>query len=85
VIDECLTDPELCEALDEAGVRTPKAAVHWAIEHEGLHLGHATETRWGGDDDDDSEIATEKHFKAMVREILAENNRDARNCDLSLM
>jgi hypothetical protein len=50
-IDEAMTDDELIEALDKAGVKTPAKAVKWAIDDEGLRIENATNFRWGSDDD----------------------------------
>lgn len=50
-IDECLEHDELLQALDEAGVTTPKGAVEWARKDEGLWLEKASDARAGEDDD----------------------------------
>lgn len=35
-IDECWSDGELLEMLNEQGIKTEKAAVRWALEREGM-------------------------------------------------
>lgn len=55
VIDECYTDAELIEELDEDGITTPEGAVEWALEIEGLKVEQALNARWGEDDDPELE------------------------------
>jgi len=50
-VDECLTDSELIELLDEQSIATTMEAVNWAIRFEDLHLENALNARWGEDDD----------------------------------
>jgi hypothetical protein len=50
-IDECYSDQELLEALDESEVKTPEDAIKWAREGEGLHLEKGLNQRWGEDND----------------------------------
>lgn len=50
-IDECYSDQELIEALDNAEVTTPLDAVQWCLDHEGIHIEAALNCRWGSDDD----------------------------------
>ena len=35
-IDECWTDDEIIECLDNLGVESPEGAVKWALEQEGM-------------------------------------------------
>ena len=50
-IDECYSDGELAQQLDDYSIHTPAAAVKWARESEGLWLENALNYRWGADDD----------------------------------
>lgn len=50
-IDEAMTDDEIIAELDESGIKTPKAAVKWAHDMEGLQREKALNQRWGDDDD----------------------------------
>ena len=50
-IDECLTDSEIEELLDEMTITEDIDAVRWAREHEGLWLEKGLNQRWGADDD----------------------------------
>ena len=59
-IDECQSDAELIEALNEESITTPEAAVKWALEGEGLHLEQGLNQRWG--EDDDPQLKTYKEF-----------------------
>ena len=34
-VDECWTDEEIIERLDEYGIESPEGAVKWALEQEG--------------------------------------------------
>ena len=35
-VDECWTDDEIIECLDNLGVESPEGAVKWALEQEGM-------------------------------------------------
>ena len=50
-IDECFSDKELIEALQENGCKTEAEAVNFALEYEGLRIEQATNCRWGEDND----------------------------------
>ena len=50
-IDECYTDKEIEELLDEMSLVGDINAVRWAREHEGLWLEAGLNQRWGSDDD----------------------------------
>jgi len=50
-IDECHSDEELAEQLDEYNILTPHAAVKWAREGEEMWLERGLNQRWGADDD----------------------------------
>jgi len=50
-IDECFTDNEVEELLDEMTITEDIDAVRWAREHEGLWLEKGLNQRWGSDDD----------------------------------
>ena len=50
-IDECFSDNELIEALDGDNIKTPRAALGWGYDDQGLFLEQALNTRWGEDDD----------------------------------
>ena len=50
-IDECYSDGELAQQLDDYSIHTPVAAVKWARESEGLWLEQGLNQRWGEDDD----------------------------------
>jgi hypothetical protein len=65
-IDECMSDTELLEALDTAKVSSPKDAVKWARDDEGLYLDRACDARWG--DDDDPQLQMKAEFKALCEE-----------------
>lgn len=60
--DECYSDAELIEALTEAGVKTPYAAVAWAREMEGLQMEQALNQRWG--EDTDPQVGMYKEWQA---------------------
>jgi hypothetical protein len=50
-IDECYSDSELLELIDECNINTPRSAVEWARDSETLWLENALNYRWGADDD----------------------------------
>ena len=50
-IDECFSDQELIDCLNDSGVKTEEDAVKWALDHEGLWLEKGLNQRWGEDDD----------------------------------
>ena len=54
-IDECLTDKEIEELLDEMTIAEDTAAIRWAREHEGLWLEQMLNARWGEDSDPELE------------------------------
>ena len=62
-IDECMTDSELVEALDEAEAMSVADAVKWAYEAEGMRLEAALNCRWGSDDDPELKAYNEFHGK----------------------
>ena len=49
-IDECYSDSELIEDLNEDGVETPEAAVTWALKSEGLWREQALNASSGEED-----------------------------------
>ena len=63
-IDECMSDAELVQELDDDKVTDPTKAVEWAIDREDLHLENGLNTRWG--EDTDPQLATYLEFKASV-------------------
>jgi len=65
-IDECYSDQELLDRLNEDDIETPEQAVRWAIEDEGLWLEKGTNQRWG--EDDDPQITRYDEFNKQVRE-----------------
>ena len=50
-IDECYSDSELLEFINDDNVTTPRKAVAWARRWEGLRVENALNYRWGADDD----------------------------------
>ena len=50
-VNECLTDSELLELLNEDGIESESDAVSWARDKELLYLEAALNTRWGEDGD----------------------------------
>ena len=50
-IDECMSDEELVQELDERKVGTADEAVKWAVHHEDLFLEQGLNQRWGEDSD----------------------------------
>jgi hypothetical protein len=60
-IDECFTDQEVIELLDEDSILTPHDAVSWARDCELLWLENALNYRWG--EDTDSQLITYRSFK----------------------
>lgn len=66
-IDECYSDQELVDGLDEEGITDSQAAVRWALEREGLWLEQATNCRWGADND--PQLRELKRFKREISEI----------------
>jgi hypothetical protein len=58
--DECLSDAELTEQLDAAGIKDPRAAVAWARKGEELYLDKALDCRWG--EDSDPQLASKREF-----------------------
>lgn len=50
-IDECFTDEELIQGLDESEAKTEEAAIRWALKSEGLRVEDALNKRWGEDTD----------------------------------
>jgi hypothetical protein len=51
-IDECLTDQDLAEELDQAGATSAAAAVRWAVEGHDLWVMQMQEVRAAGGADD---------------------------------
>ena len=50
-VDECWSDKEIIEHLDDMGILTEDGAVKWALEQEGMWLEQGLNARWGEDDD----------------------------------
>ena len=61
-LDECYSDTELVDCLDDEGV-TAKTALDWARRSEGLHLEEGLNQRWGDDDDPQLQAYDEFHSK----------------------
>jgi hypothetical protein len=49
-IDECISDAELVEMMEEHNV-TVDDVIEWAYDYEGLQLEAGLNQRWGEDDD----------------------------------
>lgn len=64
-IDECLTDVEVRDLLDEDNITIPYEAVKWARDRELFYLENATNYRWGSDDD--PELSLYKDFKDRMK------------------
>jgi len=62
VVDECMSDEEVIDELNEAEITDPEEAVKHFVEAEGLHLEMATNARWG--EDDDPELQAVEDFEA---------------------
>ena len=67
-LDECFSDKDLIELLDEAGIAEDDAAgaIRWAIDSEGLFLEQGLNQRWG--DDDDIQLKVYNEFKTLCEE-----------------
>ncbi len=65
-IDECYEHHELLERLDENGVKTPKEAVKWARDVDGLHWENGLNQMSGEPETDDP-------IRAMHTESVARN------------
>ena len=50
-LDECYSNSELLDLIDECNISTPRKAVEWARRWEGLRVENALNYRWGADDD----------------------------------
>ena len=50
-IDECLSDQEIIDQLNQEKIYTAKQAVQWALKREGLWLEQNLNARWGEDSD----------------------------------
>ncbi len=51
IVDECYSDVELLEALYVDSITSPRQAIRWALEIEGLDAEQALNARWGQDTD----------------------------------
>ncbi len=60
-IDECMSDAELIKIFDEHDIKTVKAALKFAYDHEELWLERGLNQRWG--DDDDPQLINYDNFK----------------------
>ena len=65
-IDECLTDTEVRNLLNEDGITTPYDAVSWARNKELFYLENATNYRWGSDDD--PQLTAYRSFKKQMND-----------------
>tara|TARA_R100001082_G_C4217846_1_gene97877 strand:- start:132 stop:401 length:270 start_codon:yes stop_codon:yes gene_type:complete len=65
-IDECWSDKELIEGLDEDNVKEVKRAILWARDMEEIHLERGLNQRWG--EDDDTQLIMWKDWKKAVKE-----------------
>ena len=65
-IDECLTDIEVRDLLDEDNITIPYEAVEWARNRELFYLENATNYRWGSDDD--PQLSAYRSFKKRMEE-----------------
>ena len=65
-IDECLTDIEVRDLLDEDNITIPYEAVKWARDRELFYLENATNYRWGGDDD--PQLSAYHSFKKQMKD-----------------
>jgi len=50
-VDECWSDKEIIDFLDENNITTEEGAIEWALEQEGMFLEQGLNQRWGEDDD----------------------------------
>jgi hypothetical protein len=65
-IDECLTDIEVRDLLDEDNITIPYDAVSWARDRELFYLENATNYRWGSDDD--PQLSAYHSFKKRMKD-----------------
>ena len=66
VIDECLTDGEVQEMMDDDNVKTKEQAIKWAICFESMQNERSLNARWG--EDSDPELITWNEFKKNVND-----------------
>tara|TARA_Y100000034_G_scaffold126674_1_gene178236 strand:+ start:527 stop:817 length:291 start_codon:yes stop_codon:yes gene_type:complete len=64
-VDECLSDGEVQEMMDDDNVKTEKEAIKWAIQFESIQNERALNARWG--EDSDPELVTWNKFKQNVQ------------------
>ena len=64
-IDECFTDKEVVDMLDEDSILTPRNAVVWARNYELLFLENSLNYRWGSDSD--PELSIYRDFKNRMK------------------
>ena len=64
-IDECLSDKEIKEMLDEDGIDTDDGAIKWGIGWETMQLERALDHRWG--EDTDYELVAWNKFQEEVK------------------
>ena len=65
-VNECLTDSELLELLNEDGIESEHDAVSWARDKELLYLEVGLNTRWG--EDGDPQLNEDLSFKQSVED-----------------
>jgi hypothetical protein len=65
-MDECLTDIEVRDLLDEDNITIPYEAVEWARNRELFYLENAMNHRWGGDDD--PQLSAYHSFKKQMKD-----------------
>ena len=65
-VNECLTDSELLDLLNEDSIRNEYDAVSWARDKELIYLEAALNTRWG--EDGDPQLNEYLSFKQTIKE-----------------
>lgn len=57
VVDECCSEAEIIEELDDLKITSPLEAIKYYRELEGLHMDKMLDCRWGEDSDPEIKIA----------------------------
>ena len=64
-IDECFSNKELIDMLNEENIKSKKDAKKWALDRELLWLEQGLNCRWG--EDDDPQLLMWQDFKKRVK------------------
>jgi hypothetical protein len=65
-VDEAFSEASIIEELDDAGIKTPEAAVKWAIEIEDFQMEKALNQRSG--EDSDTQLKMSEEWDALKKE-----------------